>query len=282
MTGLGAAAEAAALGAALDERRARVVWDMDEGTRRTARILMSPGAPIPRNRELAAGLDGRATSRLPFRREALERAVLRTLTDEAEANGASLAVITGMSRLRRFADLTVEGTARNMGDPEVYREFLGWLRLGSRERTAIDGLTGSALGLGSARSQLARSILSAPAMGAWRRIGAHRLFARTQRRLAESCGAACLLIVPSGRAEDVFAGGRALLRVWLAATVSGLRVHPMTAAMDHPETRAALAHLFGVPGDATSIASFRVGDGPPGVRAPRRPLSDLIDPTLPP
>jgi nitroreductase len=281
MTGLGAAAEASALGAALDDGGVLVTWDPDASARRVA-VLGATDGSSSRDRELAAGLDGRATSRLPFRREAPETAVLRSIAGEAESHGASLALVTGPSRLRRFADLTAEGTARNMADPGVYGEFLGWLRLGPRERTAVDGLTGSALGLGPARSRLARSILSTPAMNAWRRIGAHRVFARTQRRLAESCGAAGLLTVPSNRAEDVFAGGRVLLRVWLAATVAGLRVHPMTAAMDHAETREALAHLFGVPGDAPCVASFRVGYGPPGVRAPRRPLSDLIDPTLPP
>jgi hypothetical protein len=68
-----------------------------------------------------------------------------------------------------------------------------------------------------------------------------------------------------------------MLRVWLTATIAGLRVHPLTAAMDHPETRSWLADLFGVPADASMVVCFRLGYGPSGAPAPRRPLADLVD-----
>lgn len=40
----------------------------------------------------------------------------------------------------------------------------------------------------------------------------------------------CLLVVPSSARSDVFAGGRALQRVWLEATLAGLSVQPYAAA----------------------------------------------------
>ncbi|GAA0258420.1 hypothetical protein [Rhodanobacter caeni] len=40
----------------------------------------------------------------------------------------------------------------------------------------------------------------------------------------------CLLVVPSAARTDVFAGGRALQRVWLEATLAGLSVQPYAAA----------------------------------------------------
>ncbi|MGH2659342.1 MAG: hypothetical protein ACRDHS_06660 [Actinomycetota bacterium] len=136
-------------------------------------------AASARDRELASWLDARATTRLPFGREPAQAPLLRTLVREVEENGASLAVVTGESRLRRFADLVVEGTARNMADPLVYHEFCGWLRLGPLERTAVDGLTASALGFGPVRSVLARPLMSRAAMTARRSFGAHRLLAAT-------------------------------------------------------------------------------------------------------
>jgi nitroreductase len=277
MIGLGAAAEAATLGLALDDHSLNVLWNLDDGARTVANLRTTTDAPSARDRELAPWLTTRATTRLPFGREGVEASVVRTLVREAEENEASLAIVTGPRQLERFADLTVEGTSRNMADPSVYREFHGWLRLGRRERTAVDGLTGSALGFGSARSALARSLLSPSAMGAWRSIGVHRMLAGTQRRLANHCGAACLLSVPSGRPGGLFAGGRVMLRVWLTATIAGLQVHPLTAAMDHPETRSRLADLFGVPADASMVVCFRLGYGPSGAPAPRRPLADLVD-----
>jgi hypothetical protein len=68
-----------------------------------------------------------------------------------------------------------------------------------------------------------------------------------------------------------------MLRVWLEATALGLRVHPMTAAMDHHHTRGALAAAFGVPAGASMVLCFRLGSGPPGPRTPRLPLAELLD-----
>jgi len=70
-----------------------------------------------------------------------------------------------------------------------------------------------------------------------------------------------------------------MLRLWLAATLAGFRVHPMTAAMDHPETRRTLAELFGMPAEASLVVCFRMGLGPAGPRAPRLPLEGLIEPS---
>ena len=276
-TGLGAAAEAASLGLAVEASSARVEWELDQGARRVARIRWTPEAAPARDRELASWLEARATTRLPFGRATVPSAALQTLVGEVERCGASLAVVTGSSRLRRFGDLVVEGTERNMADPLVYEEFCRWLRLGRRERTTADGLTASVLGFGPVRSLLARPLMSPAAMTAWRSIGAHRLLAATQRRLARSCGAVTLLTASSSRPGDVFAGGRVMLRVWLAAALGGLRAHPMTAAMDHRETRGALAELFGVTADAQMVVCFRLGFGPVGARAPRRSLADLIE-----
>jgi len=102
------------------------------------------------------------------------------------------------------------------------------------------------------------------------------VLAGTQRRLARSAPAACLLMAPSGSAAGRFTGGRAMLRVWSRATAMGLRVHPMTAAMDHNQTRHALAGLFGVALDAPMVVCWRIGYGPTGPRSPRLPLSELL------
>src|SRR3546814_12399512 len=40
----------------------------------------------------------------------------------------------------------------------------------------------------------------------------------------------CLLVIPSTARSDMLAGGRALQRVWLQATLDGLSVQPYAAA----------------------------------------------------
>jgi nitroreductase len=277
MIGLGAAAEAASLGIALRNQRGLVTWDLDQRSRTAASVRATAEEPSARDRELAASLPDRATTRLPFDRSQLQSSLLRSCAREAEGGGMSLAVVTGPSRVEQFADLVAEGTARNLADRSVYEEFHGWLRLGRVERRAVDGLTGSALGFGRLRGTAARPLMSLSAMSLWRSFGAHRLFAATQRRLARRSGAACLLVTGSGESGDLFAGGRVMLRVWLAATLMGLRLHPMTAVMDHAQTREGTAELFGVPADAAMIVCFRLGFGPAGARAPRIPAADLIE-----
>ena len=107
-------------------------------------------------------------------------------------------------------------------------------------------------------------------------VGLHRPMAAIQARLVKHAPVVGLLTTMSADAAGYFAGGRALLRVWLAATAEGLRFHPMTASMDHEETRTDLADIFGVPNKAPMVACFRLGLGPPGPRSPRSPVEELI------
>jgi hypothetical protein len=102
------------------------------------------------------------------------------------------------------------------------------------------------------------------------RIGLHRLIANSQRDLARRCAVFGLLTAPGPGLSDFFTGGRAMVRVWLRATALGLKVHPMTAAMDNPETRSELGSIFGIPAD------FRLGYGPDLPRSARLPLDELI------
>jgi nitroreductase len=282
MAGLGAAAEAAALGAAREGRHGSVTWGFDPAARIVARIEATDDAPSSSELTLARTLPERATTRLPFGREETPAPALRAIVHEAEEAGCSMAVLTGASGLTRFADLVVEGTARNMADGAVYEEFHGWLRLGRRAATAVDGLTGPALGFGPVRGALSVPLMSTAAMRVWRATGVHRLLAGTQRRLARGCGSACLLVARSPEARSLFEGGRVMLRVWLAATAAGLRVHPMTAPLDHAETRGRLSDLFGLPSDAATVVCLRLGRGPAAPRSPRLSPAALLEPAVEP
>ena len=88
--------------------------------------------------------------------------------------------------------------------------------------------------------------------------------------------AIALLAAPSHQPSDLFSGGRAMFRVWMRATRLGLRVHPMTAAMDHAGTRQSLAAVFGAGDDASLIVCFRLGYGPAAPQSPRLPRDELM------
>ncbi len=275
--GLGASAESLVLGAAGVGRRGRAACDLRATVHAAGRIDLSGDAPEPADAELAAAAADRQTTRLPFRPDPVGTDLLDLLGAEVEAMGCRLAVIDGARAMEEFAGLVAEGTERNLGDPEVYREFFSWLRLRRRHPNYDrDGLSATALGLGRLQTLAGPLGMTPPAM---RLLGHARLLgvlAGTQRRLARKAPAACLLLAPSGRPTDRFTGGRAMLRAWSRASMMDLRVHPMTAAMDHVETRQALARLFGVAAEAPMVVCFRIGYGPAGPRSPRLPLTELL------
>jgi nitroreductase len=273
MTGLGAAAESLLLGAG---RAGEVEADLRPEERLAARVRLGHDPAAPHDQALAAAIPLRQTTRLPFADEPPPTGALARLAAEAGRHGCQLLVVTGR-RVGQVAALVGEGTAANFADPAVYQEFHAWLRIGARaQRDAVDGLPLAGLA-GSLAELLAPWLLDPASMRRLARVGLHRAAAATQERLARRCPAFCLLVAPSHEPAALFAGGRALLRAWLAATALGLRVHPMTAAMDHDHTRAALAAAFGAPASASMVACFRLGSGPLGRRAPKRPLGALLD-----
>jgi len=275
--GLGASAESLLLGAAGAGRRVEVTETPRPTHHEAARIVVSAHPPEPEDAELAGAVSDRQTTRLPFRPDRVAADRISGLSAEAESLGCRLTAVEGPRAMGRFAGLVAEGTVRNFGDPVVYDEFFSWLRLRRRHPDHDrDGLSSSALSLGrllSVAAPLGMTPAAVRVLGHARLLG---VLAGTQRRLARRAPTACLLTAPSGDLAGRFTGGRAMLRVWARASTMNLRVHPMTAAMDHDQTRRALAELFGVPPDTAMVVCFRLGYGPIAPRSPRLPLSELL------
>jgi nitroreductase len=272
LTGLGAAAEALAVGGRAAGLHAEV--EVAGDPRRGASVAVALEPATPRGAGSARALRSRRTSRLPLSSAAPPPRVVSALVRAAAP--AHLFVREDLPGRRRFAELVGDATARNLGDPQIFEEFSHWLRLGV-DRTSADGLTAEALGFGPAARAVAPVVMRPATMRVLAATGAHRALAATQRRLAGAAGAVLLLVAPSGDPAGRVEGGSALMRTWLAAELAGLRVHPMTAPMDHPSTREALAELFGVPPDCVFVACARLGAGPRGAASPRRPLTEIVD-----
>ncbi|HEX5353729.1 MAG TPA: hypothetical protein VFW60_06590 [Rhodanobacteraceae bacterium] len=99
----------------------------------------------------------------------------------------------------------------------------------------------------------------------------------------------CLIIIPSKARSDVLAGGRALQRVWLQATLDGLSVQPYAAAgvlglgfvPVEPALQAPLSHLGSVMRDlgrpGYGLVFLRLGHvrSAPRVRGGRRALASF-------
>ena len=273
--GLGAAAESFALGLAEHGLAAETTIDWRPETLQAARIRSSAGQVDRADVALATQVARRKTTRLPFTAQPVSHAALASLATEAERGGCTLAVVQEPRRLRVIADAIGEGTASNFANTLVFDEFCDWLRMPDDGRR--DGLALDALEMRGLRAALARHVLRPRSMRVLRRVGLHRLLAQDQVRLARATSTFCILVAPSPAPEDMFQAGRVVQRIWLRATMLDLRVHPMTAAIDHTGPREVLAAAFGVPSDAAIALCFRLGHGPAGVRSPRLPLQHLVD-----
>ena len=274
---LGAATESLVLGAAGQGLVGDVQFAFSPGEARAANVTFAAGTADAEDLSLAEAIQDRQTSRLPYRVDSVPIDQLGRLESQAQVDGCNLVFESNAHRIAAVAQLVAEGTARNLEDADVYKEFHAWLRLSPTHPCHDrDGLTLRSLSLGRLQSLAAPRLFPPGAMSVLRRLRVHRLLARTQGGLARRTPTFGLLVAPSGAPVDLFAGGRAMLRMWLLATRLGLRVHPMTAAMDHDDTRLALSDSFGLSGDVPLVLCFRLGYGPSGPRSPRLPEHELL------
>lgn len=277
LTGLGAAVESLTLGAAQKGLNGEVSFGISFQAREVASVRFSPGKTSSTELKLAQAIPYRQTTRLPFRTDTIPNDALNAIRQAGNINGCNLVIITEQPGIRRLASTLVEGTVRNFEDSDVYKEFFAWVRLSRNDsRYQQDGLTLNCLALSRLPRMLAPWIMPPDRMSLLTAVRFHRLIAKTQGDLARRSPAICLLVAASHSFRDLFLGGQTMMRVWLAATDLGLRVHPITAMMDHEDTRIILASISGAPPDSSMVVCFRLGYGPLAPRAPKLPLEELI------
>jgi hypothetical protein len=101
-----------------------------------------------------------------------------------------------------------------------------------------------------------------------------RAYASRDVRLLRGSVAVCVLGAPSLDPPDLFDTGRRLLRSWATIGAAGWACHPISVAVDRPETAPLVAALAGVPVPA---AVYRIGHPTAAVpRSNRRPLSECL------
>ena len=100
-------------------------------------------------------------------------------------------------------------------------------------------------------------------LGRLPRILAGSYGAREVRLLGEA-PAVAVLSAASGDPADLVEAGRRLLRAWVTICSQGFGYHPISVAIDRPQTRPHIAALAGPAG--TPVALFRIGRpaGPAG------------------
>jgi hypothetical protein len=203
-----------------------------------ADVAFRPGAsPDP----LAVHLPARATNRSTYLPGSLPPALARSLAEL----GCAMVPTSEVARIVRQASILSWRDRRFVGDLDA------WIH-GDPARHA--GMTRAQLGL--------------RAYEWWALQGAFRLgrlpkplalaYSSRDIRLLGDAPAVAVLSADSDDPADLVDAGRRLLRSWVTICGAGLGYHPISIAIDRPETRPAVAALAGI-GAGTPVALFRVG-----------------------
>ncbi|WP_327673894.1 Acg family FMN-binding oxidoreductase [Kitasatospora sp. NBC_00458] len=226
-------------------------------------------AAVPFGRDLYPAITERHSSRQPFTNRDVPEAVLAELVAGARAEGVAFAALEEAG-VRQVLELTAEAEDRIAHDPARRAETRSWLRPdpapGSAD-PAVDGIPYSALGPQDHDARVPmREFAGRPPYQDGPPQPSQRFEALPQL---------CTLTTPGDGPADWLRAGQALERVWLLATVHGLRLTVWHQPVEWPDLRWGLRDPAEGPGHVQLV--MRIGYGPPGAATPRRPLEDILD-----
>ncbi|MFE7189331.1 Acg family FMN-binding oxidoreductase [Kitasatospora sp. NPDC057541] len=227
-----------------------------------------PPGPGPFGRDLYPAIAERHSSRLPFTNRDVPEAVAAELIEAARDEGVALAVLEEEG-VRRVMEVTAEAEDRIAHDPARQVETRSWLRPDDGE--ASDGLPYAVLGPQDHDARVPmREFAGRPPL--------HEGPPQPSQRF-EALPQLCTLATTGDGPADWLRTGQALERVWLLATVHGLRLTVLHQAVEWPDLRWRLRDPAEGPGHVQLV--LRVGYGPPGAATPRRPPADVLDLSAP-
>jgi nitroreductase len=304
---LGAAIENIAVAAARRGYRTNIqAFPRPDDPRTVAALRFANGALFEES-ELAKAfpqLRARVTNRRVSVRRPLESGVEPILLEAARSRAAQLQLVSDGDALAEIGRILGEADRVRFACRDLHRELFDELRWTPSEAARTqDGLDVRTLELTPAQSAVLR-VLARPDVAAFirrQRMGsATAELARTSIAAASAVG---LLSIPSPTPEAWLQGGRAMERMWLAATALGVALQPMTALLfmlelldDGPPclyTRREYATLralqvrldavFGARNGSARAMLFRLAYVPePTARSKRRPVASVLDAGLPP
>jgi hypothetical protein len=207
----------------------------------------------------------------PLAGPAADRHTNRLRYDDTPVPAGLAAALGGlgnvMVRPRSMARLVAAASVASWQD----RRFVGDLRRWTRaDPHTPDGMTPAGLALTRTEWAALRLAFRAgrlPALVA-------RAYASRDVRLLSQSVAVCVLAAPGLEPQDLFDAGRRLLRSWATIGSVGWACHPISVAVDRPETAPAVARLAGV---TVPVAVYRIGHPTASVpRSNRRGLADCL------
>lgn len=245
--------------------------------------------------ELARQIGLRVTNRRLGARVPLAEQDVRALI---EAGGdATLHLLESDEELDEIGQLLGRGDRLRFLSRRMHREMMAELRFSPDEaRRTRDGLDLDTLELDATDRAGMQLLSSWPVLETVGQLGGGAGLEVASRKAVAAASAVGLLTIEGRGPRDFFAGGRALERVWLAATARGLAFQPMTVLIylfarferggeglapheiaELSKLRTRYRALFEIPDSHVELMLFRLGRAaPPSARSLRRAVDDML------
>lgn len=235
--------------------------DLDDASL-LARLRLVPGPPASdQDIALALAVLRRHTVREAFQPREVQPALLEDLRQAAEAEGASMRVLTDEGDLVSLAVLLSGADWAEERDPAYRRELSSWVRDGGEP----DGIPRAALPVDPARGSALR-------MRDFELTHPERL---TPGAPPEPEHPAVVVLTTAGDGPSAWlAGGQAMGAVLLHAAAAGVQAQPLGQVTDLPGPRWALRGALGLTGTPQMVLRMGYAKGVAGT--PRRDLADVI------
>jgi hypothetical protein len=237
----------------------------------------------------------RCTNRRPGTPTPLDPEVVAELHRHVAAGGGALHLVTGTDALADYAEALAESDRLRYLSPQLHRELMGELRWPGRDplTTGVDVRTLDLDDGDLAKLAVARRSDVMADLAAW---GGGRALGSVTRDRLRSASALAVVTVADTRPASYVAGGMAVQRLWLTATVAGLAVQPVSPLCvfaSAPSDFAALVpepyveRLRGVDARLRAVAGLSPGEvialvvrlshaDPPSARSLRLPLEEVL------
>ena len=222
-----------------------------------AKVVLQPAADPSLDPRLFSAIISRQTNRNSYEPQAISDADLETIRSLSSDTDASIFITSDSAIKKSFLNHVVQANGIQYSDAEYKSELGHWLGQG------VMGPTG----MQAKMAQLAVVFLD---MGP-----------EQSKKDAELINSTLYLGFLSTTKNDSISSlkaGRVLERFWLTATALGIRLHPMSQALEVPQTKANLTGLLPAQSEKRQVQqTFRLGYAKPATEhSPRRPLQEMM------
>jgi nitroreductase len=220
----------------------------------------------------------RRTSRVAYSPELILPRILEEII-AAAACPAKLYLLTDPAAIDEIRSLAAASGAEALQNQSYAAELYRWMRFSRRDPGWYrDGLNAECMGWNRLQSALVQKLLVPWIVSRLSKFRWSKWIYSDVEEQAPLAPALCLLATRDSTLAGHINAGRDLQRVWLTAAVHSLVTHPVSAAVDDPQSRNRVFKLFGVCPGEVHVNLFRLGKSSKTARSARLPADELLEP----